>query len=470
MDKDEVNENDKEKILINTTENKENIEQFETDKVEYSTKEKYIYILKGISSILSSIIHIFGYFSILSLGYTSIYLISFRRHYNQNLNFSYTYCLIPLINISFSLTAPMNGYIKNKFNAKNIIILSNSILCFSFIIMYFSRSIYLDYILMILNGFGMAIGFNITKINAISFFPNKKSLIFGLINLFPNFLSIILIMYNEVFILNYKPEYPLVDKKYYKENIFMNYQNLIIFEICILIITCLFSFLLFFQNNPKETIKFGFNEKIKEEDNKIDEIEKDIKIKNKKNKIKIALHDKRTMKLIIMVLLFFPTINLITNILRMDENFYFIFGGLYNIVGCLSCLIFGILGDYIQFRILFTILSALLSLTSMVYVIYFDGEFILFLEIILVALVHNGFNIIFDSHIINVYGIENFIEIWGYIRASEGISHIFGIVLNCILEINSPKYKIVYIITSISSLISLGIGLFEKEDKFNFDN
>lgn len=43
MDKDEVNENDKEKILINTTENKENIEQFETDKVEYSTK-KNIYI------------------------------------------------------------------------------------------------------------------------------------------------------------------------------------------------------------------------------------------------------------------------------------------------------------------------------------------------------------------------------------------------------------------------------------------
>ena len=83
MDKDEVNENDKEKILINTTENKENIEQFETDKVEYSTKEKYIYILKGISSILSSIIHIFGYFFFFFLGYTSIYLISFRRYYSN---------------------------------------------------------------------------------------------------------------------------------------------------------------------------------------------------------------------------------------------------------------------------------------------------------------------------------------------------------------------------------------------------
>ena len=140
-----------------------------------------------------------------------------------------------------------------------------------------------------------------------------------------------------------------------------------------------------------------------------------------------------------------------------------------NIVGCLSCLIFGILGDYIQFRILFTILSGLLSLTSIFYVIYFDGEFILFLETILVSLVYNGFNIIFDTHIVNIYGVDNFVEVWGYIRSSEGISHIFGIILNSFLEPNNPVYKIVYSITCISSLISLVIGFFETEDKFNYD-
>ena len=75
MNKDEIKENDKEKILINPIDNQDKIEQFETDKIEYSSKEKILYILKGIGSILSSIIHIFGYFSILSLGYTSIYLI-----------------------------------------------------------------------------------------------------------------------------------------------------------------------------------------------------------------------------------------------------------------------------------------------------------------------------------------------------------------------------------------------------------
>ena len=84
---------------------------------------------------------------------------------------------------------------------------------------------------MLLNGFGKAIGFNIIRINGISFFPNKKSLIFGKINFFHNFLSLILIMYNEVFVLNNKSEYPSIDNIYYKENVFLNYQNLIIFEI-----------------------------------------------------------------------------------------------------------------------------------------------------------------------------------------------------------------------------------------------
>ena len=488
MKESDESENEKEDILINkenidiientdnidNNNNKDKIEQMETDKLEdnYSIKEKIIYILKGISSVIASIFHIFGYFSILCLGYTTIYLISFRRHYNRNLNFSYTYCFIPLINLSFSLTAPIGGYIEDKLGGKKAIILSNSILCLSFIIMYFSRSIYLDYLLMLLNGFGIATGFNITKKNACSFFMNRKALICGIINLIPNFFCLVLIMYNEVFILNYKPEYPSIDKKYYSENVFINYQKLILFEIGILIFTGLSAFLLYFQNDPKETAKFRFNEIIKGNENKNEknEIEKNKKKITKRNKIKKGLYNKRTIELFIMVFLFFPTLNLITNTLRMEEQLYFFFGGLYNIVGCISSIIFGLFGDCVQFRILFSILSILIWVTSFFYVKHFEGEFILFLETLLVSLIYNGFNIIFDSHIMKVYGMENFIEMWGYIRASAGISHLFGIILNSILEINSPKYKIVYSIAGVLSVISFGIGLYETEDKFDYDN
>ena len=463
----------KENILIN----KEDIEQMDTDEPEakYTTKEKLIYILKGISSIFASIIHTFGYSSIWTLGYTSIYLISFRRHYNENLDFSYSYCFIPLVNLGFSLSAPLVGIIEDKYGYKKSIILSYAILCLSFLIMYFSKSIYLDYLLMFLNGYGIAIGFNITKKNACSYFMNKKALICAIIYLIPNFFCAVLILYNEVFILNYD-KYPSIKKIYYDESVFINYQKLIFFEIELLIFSCLATLFLYFQNDPKETAKFGFNEKTKKENNEnspnndSDKIEKNKKKISKISLIKKILYNKRTISLIVMVFFFFPFINIINNSLRMDIHFYFIFGALYNVIGCLSCIIFGIIGDLVQFRILFIILSVLSSLASFFYIKYFDGEFILFLELTIISFVFNGFNIIFDSHIMNVYGMENFTEAWGIIRASAGISQIFGIILNFSLESNNPKYKIIYGFMEMFSLIALGFGLYEKEDKFNYNN
>ena len=47
---------------------------------------------------------------------------------------------------------------------------------------------------------------------------------------------------------------------------------------------------------------------------------------------------------------------------------------------------------------------------------------------------------------------------------------IFGIILYSILEDNSPKYKIVYGISCLMSVISLGMGLYETDDKFDYDN
>ena len=48
--------------------------------------------------------------------------------------------------------------------------------------MYFSRSIFIDYIVMSLNGLGMAFGINITRKNVCSFFMNRKALICGVAN------------------------------------------------------------------------------------------------------------------------------------------------------------------------------------------------------------------------------------------------------------------------------------------------
>jgi len=466
----ENKDKENEKILIDEN----NIEQMETDdNAKPTTKEKIVYILKGISSILASIINTFSHYSILALGYSGIYLLSFRYHYNQNLSYNYLYCFIPLINLTLSITAPLGGIILDKFGEKQSIFLSNLIICISLLFVYFSRSVYLDFILMCFIGFGIASAVNITKITSCSYFINKKALILGIIYLIPNFLSGILILYNETFILNYEHHYPTIKHHtFHEEKVFIKFNDLILFEIKIIIITCLATIVLYFKNNPKDTKKLGYNEKLPNENNNNEEDEKIEKNKRKTPKIlllKKVIHDKRTIRLILMVMLFFPTITLITNTLKMDDSMFFVYGALYNAAGCISCLIFGLIGDCIRFKILFIILSILSLLVTYTYIKFFESQLILALETLLVSIVYNAFNIIFDSHIMKVYGIENYIEIWGIIRSSRGISEILGIILNFALDNKNSIYKVIYGFAGCFSLISLGLSLYENEDKFNYE-
>jgi len=380
---------------------------------------------------------------------------------------------MPLINLTLGLTGPLAGIIEDKFGGKITIFISNLVLCISFSLLYYSRSIYIDYFLMCLIGLGIGIGINITKKNACSFFMNRKCLIIGIINLIPSLLTFALIYYNEMDILNYACEPPFIEQTFYRKKVFINYQKLIIFEIKILIYTCIGTILLYFENDPEETIKFGFNEKVENDNNKNNNEIKPIHNKKKttkKEKIKKALYNKRTIKLIIMVFFFFPKINLIHNSLRMDITFHFIYAVLYSIVASISLLIFTIIGDCIQFRILFVFLSLLLSGSSFVLVNYLNEGFVIFLETIFVSFIFNGFNIIFDSHIMKVYGVENYIDIIGIIKFSGGLSEICGIIFKFGLNYETYGYKIVYFTTGSFGLFSLGISLFECEDKYDYDN
>ena len=71
---------------------------------------------------------------------------------------------------------------------------------------------------------------------------------------------------NEKYILNPLSEAPIIEDIYYSEKIFLNYQKLILFEIGFIIFICFITLIFYIQNNPKDTIKFGFNEKTKEKE------------------------------------------------------------------------------------------------------------------------------------------------------------------------------------------------------------
>ena len=189
--------------------------------------------------------------------------------------------------------------------------------------MYFSRNILIDYILMSFVGFGIAIGIKLSKRNACSYFMERKALISGIVTLIPNFVSAGLAIFYEKHILNPLSESPTIENTYYEEKIFLNFQKLLIYEISFLILVCILSLVTFFKNDPKETIKFGFGERVKENKKNGVEIKKEEQNENSKNlKIKKALYNKRTYKQFLMIFLFFPTINFITNTWRPIGIYY----------------------------------------------------------------------------------------------------------------------------------------------------
>jgi MFS family permease len=382
------------------------------------------------------------------------------------------------MNFSLSLTITVGGIIEKRIGGKKTIFLSSLILCLSFIIMYFSRNLFLDYVLMSFIGFGIAIGIKLSKRNACAYFMKRKALISGVVTLVPSFVSAGLAIFYEKYILNPLSENPTIEKLYYDQNIFLNFQKLILFEIGFLMVVCLLSLITFFKNDHEETIKFGFGEKPKNYNTQKKDATDAI---SKKSQVNKALYSKRSLKLFLMIFLFFPSINFINNTWRpigiyykIRTNYLQIVGALCSITGCLSSIVFSLVGDKLQFRFIFCLFGILLTINSFIFPLSFHNEILFILEVLVVAFSLNGFNIIIDPHLMKVFGMENFVEICGVIRSSSGIAEIFSVILAFYLEnyftgSKDHAYKWMYFISGVSSFTSFVLSLFENDEKFNYN-
>lgn len=182
-----------------------------------------------------------------------------------------------------------------------------------------------------------------------------------------------------------------------------------------------------------------------------------------------------------MIFSLFPTINFIYNTWRpigiyykIKTSYLQIIGALCSVTGCISSIFFSIIGDKIQFKFIFCLFGILLTVTSFIFNLSFTNDILFLLEVQIAAFCLNGFNIIIDPHLMKVFGLENFVEICGVIRSSSGFSEIFSVILAFYLEnyfIGSKDYvfKMMYFISGLFGFISFVLGLFESDDKFNYN-
>ena len=459
---------------LNENENFEEFEKGDKEDIE-NEKRKKKFLKNGILSIISCIIHTFGYFSVYIQKNFIVYLISYRRYYNNKLTFSYGYFLFPILNLTTALTIPIGGFFEDKIGQRKTIILSLLILCSAFTLLYFSKNIFFDYFIMSLNGLGIAVGYNVTKKNACAYFMNRKAFIYGFTHLIAALLCAGLNLFIEKIILNPLSESPSIENTFYDEHIFLNYKKLIIFIIIFLITTTILTLLTFIKNNPNDTKKYGYEEKL--------EIQENNSEKNaitKKYKIQKALYSTRTLKLFLMLFFFFPTIHFLLNTWRpigiyYKRNTYYLqlTTALYSLSSSAASVIMALIGDKIKFKYIFILFSFLLSLISFSFPFTFNYDFPFIFEILSIAFLFNGFNIVLGPYIMSIYGIDIYSEIGGIIGSSAGISEIICVVFAFYLENyfsgnKDSAYRLMYFISGGFSLISMFFGFFEKDDKFKY--
>ena len=75
---------------LNENENFEELEKGDKEDIE-NDKGKKKFLINGVLSIISCIINTLGYFSVYIQKNFIVYLISYRRYYNNKLTFSYGY-------------------------------------------------------------------------------------------------------------------------------------------------------------------------------------------------------------------------------------------------------------------------------------------------------------------------------------------------------------------------------------------
>ena len=160
---------------------------------------------------------------------------------------------------------------------------------------------------------------------------------------------------------------------------------------------------------------------------------------------------------------------------KIDTYYLQLIAALYSIISCISSITFSLVGDKIQFKIIFILLSFILAIIAFLFPLSFYNHIFFISEIMIMAFILSGFNIVLDPHIMKVYGMDNFIEIGGIIRSSGGFSEMFTIIFAFYLEnyFSGNKnyvYKIMYSIFGFSNIIALILGLLETDEKFNYND
>ena len=467
-------------------------------------KNSKIYLLKGISSIISAVLQQFSLFPLFMMSNINPFMISYLYHLDKESSEDNTssirqrdgYFIHPFMSLSMSIFCFFGGIVGHFLGSRIVILLGGILIAFGDWLFTVSTSLLFDFFINIFFGLGFAISMTAAVKNACKYFPEKRGLINSIAGGFGgNLGSSVFNLVIKLFVS--KGDYPRAnDNNMYIKSTAENYKIFFYIHASVAFGFGLLSSLLLipFENINKDK---NFSTMIEQNIDRLpEEIHKEI---NKNHNELIKRNYKEDLKLILRnnKIYYLLGIFLFSNflqgfILTVGFNFGTMnhgniddskkIGGdemsiifmLMSFVSCFFGPIFGIIYDKLHFKktmILLNILSvingSLIFLTVRLGVVFYG------VSIILNGCLNSGeFSMIFP-YVSKIFGFQYAGELYGIVVLSVGISSILSssiyyIISKVIQTENDTSYLFIFLVGILLNIIAIVMTYFEKEEPFSF--
>ena len=468
-------------------------------------KNSKIYLIKGISSIISAVLQQFSLFPLFMMSNIIPFMISYLYHLEKESNPEKEsslrqrdgYFIHPFMSLAMSIFCFFGGIVGHFLGPRTVILLGGISIAIGDLLFIFSKSLIFDFFINIFFGIGFAISMTASVKNACKYFPEKRGLINSIAggfggNLGSSAFNLIIKLFVS------KGDYPRTDdNNMYIKSTAENYK--IFFYIHAFIsfgfglISCLL--LIPYENINKDK---SFSSMV--EQNNIDRLPENInKELNKTNNELIKSNYKKDLKLILSHyrIYYLLCIFLFSNFLQgfiLTAGFNFgtmkhefsdeskKIGGdemsiifmLMSLVSCFFGPMFGAIYDKLNFKktmILLNIISVingcLIFFTVRLGVIFYG------ISIILNGCLNSGeFSMIFP-YVSKIFGFQYAGELYGIVVLSVGISSILSssiyyIFSKVIKTENDVSYLFIFCVGIILNIVSIALTYYEKDEMFSF--
>ena len=433
------------------------------------------------------------------------YIISYLYHYEKDLDQKKSYFLTPCFILGSYLFAFLGGILEKKLGLKYSIIISDSIVFFGDALMLCTKLYGLYYLCFIIFGMGYSLSIILlTKITCKD--SSKKGIMNGILSIGTALGASLYNLIGEFIFINPSGEKTIINEQFYEFDIANNFKKYIILEEFSIISSIGIAFF-FFENNSsiivqnyktnedienQKEILCNSQESVEDEEkgnninNSLEELSKEIKkeISSKEYKteyIKKAFGNFRVWKLFILYFLCSFIYNLVNTMYRniaikknISTTIIQILSIIGFVIGCFCSFLWGYLIQKFSFKLLITIINIAGVIIGFCFYFSLGSSFLFSLFVIFQQIFSCGILVILNIHIMNIYKMEYYIEIFGVVSFAYGISLIASSAFSYLMEnyFNDNidlGYAIIFCIGGAFSLISSFMGLLEGKNKFEIE-